>query len=190
MIAPAGLFAEGDILPDLFSGNSTFNAGNYESSGYSASVTQNLGENVSATLVYGSMGALTVDRNELVSESPDDLRSMIRTGRKHAATLRVAATAPHWGTHMIASYQWTGDHRWAMPGNIYSMQSIRPIPGLNIYVRQPLPRVAALPWRMEATADLRNLLADGYIPLSMADGQQAVLVQTPRSIRGGLSFIF
>ena len=28
------------------------------------------------------------------------------------------------------------------------------------------------------------------IVLTMADGQQAVLVQTPRSIRGGLSFIF
>jgi outer membrane receptor protein involved in Fe transport len=190
MYAPAGLFAEGDILPDLFSGNSIFNAGNLESYGYQASVTQNFGELFSATLVYGSMGALTVDRHELVSDNPDELRSMIRAGRKHAATLRVAATVPGSGTHMIASYQFTADHQWAMPGNMYSTQSIRPIPGLNVYIRQPLPRLPILPWRMEATADLRNLLAEGYLPLTMADGQQAVLVQTPRSVRGGLSFIF
>jgi hypothetical protein len=43
---------------------------------------------------------------------------------------------------------------------------------------------------MEATADLRNLLAQGYLPLSLADGRSIVLVQNPRSFRGGLSFIF
>ena len=190
MVAPPGLYSGGDLLPDLFSGNSTFDAGNYQSSGYSAMVTQDLGENVSATLSYGSMGALTVDQRELVSSSPDELRSMIRAGRKHAATLRIAATSPWTGTHMIASYQFTPEHGWAMPGNMYSTQSIRPIPGLNIYVRQPIPRIAMLPWRMEATADLRNLLAQGYLPLLMSNGQQAILVQTPRSFRGGLSFIF
>jgi Carboxypeptidase regulatory-like domain len=190
MVAPSGLYSEGDLLPDLFSGNSTFDAGNYQSSGYSTMVTQDIGDHVSATLSYGSMGALTVDQRELVSSSPDELRSMIRAGRKHAATLRVAATSPWTGTHMIASYQYTPGSGWAMPGNMYSTQSIRPIPGLNIYVRQPIPRISLLPWRMEATADLRNLLAQGYLPLFMGNGQQAVLVQTPRSFRGGLSFIF
>jgi hypothetical protein len=136
------------------------------------------------------MGALTVDQRELVSSSPDELRSMIRAGRKHAATLRIAATSPWTGTRMIASYQYTPERGWAMPGNMYSTQSIRPIPGLNIFVRQPIPRISLLPWRMEATADLRNLLAQGYLPLFMSNGQQAILVQTPRSFRGGLSFIF
>ena len=51
---------------------------------------------------------------------------------------------------------------------------------------QPIPGLGILPWRMEATADLRNLLAEGYLSL----GQQVMLVETPRSFRGGLSFIF
>ena len=106
-----------------------------------------------------------------------------------AATARVTATSPWTGTHMIASYQWAADHRSLTPGNLYSTQSFRPMPGLNIYVRQPIP-IALLPWRMEATADLRNMLAQGYLPIGMANGQQMVLVQTPRSFRGGLSFIF
>jgi hypothetical protein len=190
LTAPDGLYTGGDILPDLFAGGSTFNAGDYHTSGYNLAVTQDLGEHVHATVMYGSAGALTVENRELVSNDPDELRSMIRAGRKHAATARVSATLPWSGTHMVASYQWTGDHRWAMPGNLYSTQSLRQTPGLNLYIRQPIPRIPMLPWRMEATADLRNMLAQGYLPISMTNGQQMLLVEQPRSVRGGLSFIF
>ena len=140
--------------------------------------------------MYGSMGALTADKRELVSDSPDELRSMIHASRRHAATTRITATSPWTGTHMVASYQWTGDRRWAMPGNSYSTQAIRQTPGLNLYIRQPIPGLGMLPWRMEATADLRNLLAQGYLPLTTSSGQSLLLVETPRSFRGGLSFIF
>jgi hypothetical protein len=190
IVAPNGLYTDGDILPDLFSGSSTFNAGNFQSTGLSASVTQQMGDYVSASLTYGSIGALSAGNRQIESNSPDELRAMIHAGRKHAATARISVTAPAAGTHMIASYQWSDDRRSAMPGNVYSTQSGRALPGLNVYIRQPLPRFAGLPWRMEATADLRNMLAQGYLPLSMTGGQQILLVETPRSIRGGLSFIF
>jgi hypothetical protein len=189
IVAPAGEFSGGDILPDIFSNSSIFNAGDYRSTGYTAAMTQNLGDRVSATVMYGSMGALTADNRALISDSPDELRSMIRASRRHAATTRVTATSPWTGTHMIASYQWTNDHRWGLPGNLYSTQAIRQTPGLNLYIRQPIP-VPGLPWRMEATADLRNMLAQGYLPLTMTNGQHLLLVETPRSFRGGLSFIF
>jgi hypothetical protein len=190
IVAPAGLYIQGDILPDLFSGSSVFNAGDYHSAGYNLAVTQDIGEHISATAMYGSTGALRVEDRELVSTSPDELRRMIRAGRKQALTARLAATSPKSGTHVIASYQWTGDHRWAMPGNLYSTQAMRATPGLNLYIRQPLPTGSMLPWRMEATADLRNMLAQGYLPLQMANGQRVLLVETARSFRGGLSFIF
>jgi hypothetical protein len=190
LVAPAGMYSGGDILPDLFTGTSTFNAGDYRSTGYTAAVTQNLGEHVTATVMYGSMGALTAANREIVSDSPDELRSMIRAGRRQAATARVTATAPWTGTHLIASYQVTGDHRWASPGHSYSTASVRQMPGLNLYVHQMIPGLSMLPWRMEATADLRNMLAQGYVSLGIAGGQQLLLVENPRSVRGGLSFIF
>jgi len=34
------MYGGGDILPDLFSGNSIFDAGNFSSAGYTAAVTQ------------------------------------------------------------------------------------------------------------------------------------------------------
>jgi len=190
MVAPAGMYTSGDILPDLFTGSSIFNAGDYRTVGYTAAVTQNLGEHLSATVIYGSVGALTAENREIVSNSPDELRSMIHAGRKHAATTRITATSPWTGTHLIASYQWTGYQRWALPGHLYSTQAFRPTPGLNLYIRQPIPTLGILPWRVEATADLRNMLAQGYLPLGTSDGQRVLLVETPRSFRGGFSFIF
>jgi hypothetical protein len=190
MVSPEGLYAGGDVLPDLFSGNSIFNAGNYQSNGYTVAVTQNAGDHFSATLMYGSSGVLTAERNSIESSDPDELRSMIHASRRHAVTARISAVAPVTGTHFIASYQWA-DNRFAVtPGHLYSTQSMRPVPGLNLYIRQPLPTYLNLPWRMEATADLRNLLAQGYLPIGIPDGRQLLLMQTPRSFRGGLSFIF
>ena len=58
---------------------------------------------------------------------------------------------------------------------------------MNIFIRQPLP--ALFPWRMEMTAELRNLLAQGYLPLGVA-GTRTILTNSPRTVRGGLSFIF
>lgn len=189
MITPDGLFAAGDILPDLFSGNSIFNAGDYHSTGYSASVTQNLGEHLAASLMYGSMGALTAGGRYPVNGNADELRSMIRPGRRTAATARITATLPGSGTHLIASYQWTDSH-WAMPGHLYSTQPVSPLPGFNIYVRQPVPMLSFRPCRVEVTADLRNMLAQGYLPLGAPGGPRVMLVETPRSVRGGFNFIF
>src|SRR5262249_28059737 len=76
IVAPGGMFSGGDILPDLFTGSSIFNAGDYHSTGYTAAVTQNMGEHVSATVMFGSMGTLTAASGEIVSDSPDELRNM------------------------------------------------------------------------------------------------------------------
>ncbi len=189
IVAPGGFYAGGDILPDLFSNTSVFNAGNYQTFGYTLAVTQNLGDRFNVSMMYGSVGVLAPTSDELSTANLDELRSMIRAERRSAVTTRGSGTLAKSGTHFIASYQWMDD-RSVTPGHIYSTDPMRPDPGLNIYVRQPIPTFFALPWRMEATADLRNLLAQGYLPLSAPDGQHLLLVQTPRSFRGGLRFIF
>jgi len=180
--APEGALAGMDLLPDLFSTTSIFNAGRFESSGYAISGTQNFGDQVSTTLTYGSVGALTASDRQMESASPDELRSMIKASRKHALTARVAATSPWSGTHFSASYQWA-DARYVTPGHMYSTQTGRPEPGLNLYIRQPIPNFLSLPWRMEANAELRNLLAQGYLPLSTPDGNKMrTEIETKRKV--------
>jgi hypothetical protein len=188
MVDPSGAFSgSADVLPELFSNNSVLNAGNFAISGYDLAATQDLGSHLSATAIYGSDGGLTAVNRGIDSNDPDELRSMIRSGRRHAATARVAAILPRIGTRLIASYQWSGDQRWVMAGNLYSMLAIRTLPGFNVEIRQPLPGFHG---RVEAVADLRNLLAQGYLPLMMSGGQQVLLVDSPRSFRGGLAFTF
>jgi len=185
----AGLYASGDLLPDMFSDSSIFDAGDFHTLGYTVSATQSLGDNFNVTVMYGSVGVLAPRSDELSTDNAAELRSLMQASRRNAVTARGTGTIAKSGTHFIASYQWM-DQRAVTPGPIYTTQPIRPEPGLNIYVRQPIPTFFSLPWRMEATADLRNLLAQGYLPISLPNGQQMLLVQTPRSVRGGVNFIF
>jgi hypothetical protein len=187
VLGPVSGVAGMDILPDVFSNASILNAGNFKSWGYNAAVSQNIGEYVTVTMMYGGEGALTVENGPLVTGSPEELRSMLREAERHMATARVTATLPWTKTHVVANYQWSSNDRWATPGNLYSTQPDRSMPGLNVSVHQPLPGFAR---RVEATADLRNMLAQGYFPMGMANGQQITVIETPRTLRGGLAFTF
>jgi hypothetical protein len=43
---------------------------------------------------------------------------------------------------------------------------------------------------MEALIDIRNLLAQGYVPVIGHDGQTVYLVDSARSVRAGVAFSF
>jgi hypothetical protein len=77
-----------------------------------------------------------------------------------------------------------------MPAPELTTALSRSEPGLNVIIRQPLNMVSGATWRVEATAELRNLLAQGYLPLTGPGGEHILLVNTPRSVRGGLAFVF
>jgi len=103
-------------------------------------------------------------------------------------TLSLAETLPVTGTQVLSSYGWT-DPRTLMPDHYFLTEDMNQVTGWNVRIRQPLPMFFGLGGRLEATAELRNMLAQGYLPLEAA-GRKAVLTNSPRSVRGGLSFIF
>jgi hypothetical protein len=189
MIGPEGVVAGSDLLPDLFSNSWTLNAGHFQTVGYLAAITQNIAPRLDVTLAYGSSGALVADAGEeLQTGSPDELRAAIRRGRRHGLTARVSGALPGSGTQFATSYHWTSV-RSLTPSHIFMTQRVREGQGLTIRLRQPIPYFSGLPGQIEATAELRNLLAQGYVPL-VSGGRRLYLMQTPRSVRGGLSFIF
>jgi hypothetical protein len=181
-----GLFP-GDLVPDLFSNSSLFNMGNFEAFDYNVSMTQDFGDNYQLSVIYGSEGVLS-PRGAL-AENADDLRRLMGTSHRPAVTLRASATLRGSGTRLVASYQWT-DYQHATPLPMFSTEAPRPEPGLNLVVRQPMPSIPGVPWRMEASAELTNLLAQGYLPLTTSGGNRFLLINTPRMIRGGLAFVF
>jgi hypothetical protein len=176
----------GELTPDLFSNSALFNAGTFDSTGYMASVTQNMGDDFRVSATWGSLGVIEAHQTSLI-ESGDDLRRSIGSGNRSAVTLRASGTMRHTRTRFVTSYQWA-NYRSAMPGPQYSTGSSRPEPGFNVMLRQPIPSLFG--WKLEASAEVRNLLAQGYLPLAMAGGQQLLLVNTPRTFRGGLAFVF
>ncbi len=186
--APDEFFPVGDVLPDISQKSSVLNAGSFKRVGYTASATQAIGDKIHLGTSFGSGGALELRQHELESPAADELRSKIHSTQRFWVSARASATVPGTGTEITGSYQWM-DYTTIMPSHFYLTQRLSPDPGLNIRVRQPIPSFPGMPGRLEATAELRNGLGQGYLPITEG-GQRVLLIQSPRALRGGLSFIF
>jgi len=189
VVAPQGAFAAGDLLPDISSQNSVLDAGSYQRMGFAASLSQALGDRVQVGTSFGSSGALAADDQDFGANTAIALRDRLHTTQRFWASARASAKLPVTGTVITGSYEWVNYNDTIMPDHVYLTQSPYAETGLNVRVRQPIPSVLGMPGRLEATAELQNGLAQGYLPISQG-GQQVTLVQSPRALRGGLRFIF
>lgn len=186
LLSPSGFVTRGDLMPDLSSPSMVFDVGNMDRSGYMASVTQRAGQHTEFTVSGGRGGALVGSDGSAASGSGDDLRAMIHKAERGWVTVTASTVVTQSGTRISTSYGVT-DFRALTP--IHDSMTVpgTEATGWNILIRQPLP--GFLGFRMEATADLRNLLAQGYLPISVG-GNHAILTNSPRGVRSGLSFIF
>ena len=174
-----------NILTDSLSRTSVYDVGRYRRTGYTSSVTQRLNGHWEAGLAYGRMGAFQ-------AQLPDHAAAgqpLLRQHNANTASASLRGVVPRIGTTLKADYGWV-DSGTVVPIHIFTSQRTSAAPGFNIYVRQPVPLFLGLPGRLEITADLRNLLSQGYLPLNIAGGRQMLIVQAPQSVRGGLNFIF
>jgi hypothetical protein len=179
----------GDLLPDLTSNSSIFNFGNFTSTGYLVSAARPLADKWSASLYFGEGGALKTNGSEELAVDAEALRSRMRIAQTKFASAKINGVLPHSGTIFSMAYIWTPGGQ-LIPTHAFITQDWQPGLGLNIQVRQPLPAFSGMAGRFEMTAEVRNLLAQGYLPVPASDGQNMLLVPFPRSLRGGLSFIF
>lgn len=184
-LSPLGV---NDLLSDGISATSTYNIGHYDRSGYVASLDQRMNDSLDLAIAYGRMGGLTTDPSG-VAESWGMQQKFLDEKNHNVATANVHARLPGAGTQVTANYGWV-DSGAVIPRHIFTTQNTYISPGLNIIIRQPLPTFFGMPGRLELTADLRNLLAQGYLPLPAGDGRSLLVVQAPRAIRGSLNFIF
>ncbi len=133
--------------------------------------------------------ALTTGEGAVRVRTAEDLRKKVETTQRNWASTRVAGVLPACGTRFDASYQWS-DARTLNPVHAYITQGMVPMSGLNISFRQPIPAPWLMPGRFEATRGTRNLLSQGYLPITTSDDRKVMLMHSPRSVRGGFSFIF
>jgi len=180
----------GDFLPNPAANGVTLNAGNYKSSGLRAAYVQGLGSRVQLAVLYATGDALTVDSAGLASEGPAwDLRAAVRPRRSQTVASRVTTRVPGTKTQITTSYQWLASCR-VTDVDPYGQASLQLQPYWGLQIRQPLPTLAFLPARIEALADFRNLLAQGYVPLPRSGDDSLLLTPAYRSFRGGFSVQF
>lgn len=179
----------GDLLSDGVSETSVYDIGRYARDGYLASVDQRVNDRLDVGAAYGRLGGFTVDGNDIQSSASSPSRRFLNQENHNTAAVDVKAKAPVLGTRILVNYGWV-DGNAVIPRHVFVTQNSSAQPGFNILVRQPLPQICGVGGHFELTADLYNLLAQGYLPVASGDGHKLLIVQAPRAIRGGLKFVF
>ncbi len=177
---------QGNVLPNLYSGTFTFQGRQLSTEGLRVVVQRRILPDLTATLDYAFGGVLELSRPGVELH---DARAWLRNERRHAVAVKFGGTIPHAKSRWLASYGWTQGHALT-PVDLFNSSPGQSDPYLNLLVRQPLPTLGFLPAHMEAMVDLRNLLAQGYVPVLDPEGRTVYLVQSARSVRGGVAFIF
>ena len=122
-------------------------------------------------------------------EELDAAKASLRTAQRHALGGKLSGKLPRAGTRWIASYRWTSGQALT-PVNLFDQSPGQVDPYFNLFLRQPMPSLGFLPAHMEVLVEIRNLLARGYVPVLGEDGRTLYLVQSARSLRGGVAFTF
>ncbi len=174
------------FLPDVYSNTFTWNGGDLSTTGARLVVQEQFAKDLSATLDYATGGVIAISDKGL---NWDDMSSSLRNERRHAVALKLQGKLPRTHTQLLTSYRWT--NRQALtPVDWFDESPGQADPYFSLFVRQPLPATELFPGKMELVVDVRNLLAQGYIPVLGRDGQTLYLVQAARSVRGGVAFSF
>jgi Carboxypeptidase regulatory-like domain len=175
----------GDVLPDIYSGTFSYQGNDYSSRGMRVVLQRKLLSDLTATVDYSYGSALDLARSDVELQ---DARDFIRTEHRQAVAAKLAGNVPKTKTHWVASYRYA-NARDLTPVDTFNCSPGQADPYFNLFVRQRLPS-SFLAGHMDLLIDLRNLLAQGYVPVMGRDGRTVYLVQSARSVRGGLAFNF
>jgi hypothetical protein len=178
--------AGGFLLPDVYSGTFTYAGDTLNARGLRIVLERKFYSDLTAALDYAYGGVLDLAKPDVELQ---DARQWITTQRRHALAAKLSGTVPGTHTRWIASYRWVNGPALT-PVDGFNASPGQSDPFLNLFIRQPIPTLGFLPAHMEALVDLRNLLAQGYVPVMGQDGQTVYLVQAARSVRGGLTITF
>ena len=176
----------GELLPDIYSGTFSYRGDDFDTTGLRVVLQRKLRSDLTATLDYGYGGVLDLAHPDVQLK---EARQSLTASQRHAVAGRLSGRIPRSKTQWSTSYGWTSG-RALTSVDMFNSSAGQSDPYLNAYFRQPLPSLGFLPVKMEAMIDLRNLLAQGYVPVMGQDGQTVYLVQSARSVRGGVAFTF
>lgn len=175
-----------DVMPDVYAGTFAYAfPGQLDTTGARIVVERKFSDDLTATMDYSNGGAVTAQTLSTWQSVPQALG----TSRRHAVAAKFSGHVPGAGTRWIASYKWTSGNTISTV-DAFNTSAGQADPYLSIFIRQPLPSAGFIPAKMDALLDIRNLLAEGYLPVTGQDGRTVYMVQSARVLRGGLAFTF
>jgi hypothetical protein len=170
----------------VYSGTFTYQGRNFATRGLRLVLERKLASDITATLDYGYGGVLTLDQEK---PSLADVQDRILVRKRQSMGAKLSGTTPGTKTRWIASYGWTNG-RALTPVDMFNASAGQTDPFFDLFFKQPVPGTRSLPGHMDMLLEIRNLMAQGYVPVVGQDGRTVYLVQSARAVRGGVEFSF
>jgi len=172
---------------------------NFSSTGILATVQRQLPGGNQIRVSYGTGDALVMATPATGSEtagpqSTDMARTVVAAHphRTQMYSLSLSGTLEGTGTRWRASYRWQPEDSVTRVAQF--AENAAP-PYVNLRICQPIhlrrsDAGGAGSTGFEAILDVRNLLAQGYLPYLTTDGSLLVFAQDQRALSGGVAFTF
>jgi hypothetical protein len=175
-----------DVLPDVYSGTFSYSGGGMSTEGMRVVAQRKFSDDLIATVDYSTGGVMAL---RVPVSTWESVASDLASERRHSIGTKISGKIPYCSTRVVASYKWDSGSALSSV-DAFNASAGQMDPYFSIFIRQPLPSASFIPGKMEALLDVRNLLAQGYLPVLGQDGHTMYLVQSARALRAGLAFTF
>ena len=176
----------GNVLPDLSSGTFTYQGSEFHTQGMRLVLQRQFSPALTGTLDYEYGGVLDLASANV---SLDNVSQSSVSRKRQSVAGKFTGTIPKSKTRWMASYRYINGEALT-PIDLFNASAGRADPYLNLFFRQPIPGTGFFPGHLEAIVDLRNLLAQGYVPVLGPDRHTVYLVQSAKTVSGGVAFTF
>lgn len=184
----ASEFASGNVMMDPVTGAFRSIGPNYSGSGVRVFASRQLKNTLWTAFEYtdGPAVVMPVTSNASGSSIGAALAGM-EAGRAQSVYVSMRGKVSGTGTAWTAGYRWQPTQALT-PVDAFNTGANNPF--LSFTIRQPLPYSDASPDRLVLMIEMQNILAQGYSPVYVLDGNGVYFAQTARTLTGGLAFSF
>ena len=187
--ASASEFSSGDVLLDPVTGAFRSVGPNYSGGGFRIFAARQLRGNLWTAVEYAEGPAIQLPTTSFAGQNTfADALSDVAPTRSQSVLVSM-----HGRIRGAAGATWNAGYRWQPEQTITAVDPFNAgmsAPYLSVMLRQPLGSGNSSPDRLELEFVMQNILAQGYRPIYIVDGQTLFFAQAPRLVTGGLAFSF
>ena len=184
----AAEFSSGDVLLDPVTGAFRSVGPDFSGGGFRVFATRRMKGNVWTTVEFAEGPAIALPSTTFSSSTPfANALTDVTPTRTESMLVSMRGKLPGAGTTWDAGYRWQPEQ---------TITAVDPFnaglnaPFLSFILHQPLGSDNSSPDRLELEIVMQNMLAQGYRPIYVLDGQTLYFAQEPRLVTGGLAFSF